>query len=142
MTWALLKALAQRARAAFLGELRSWALLLMLGVTHYATPHMGDGHWYAWTSAMGLMFAVLFWFIRGPRLSMIWLVSMWGIIENLEVFFCQAAGVKTNAVADGLQGMCGKQLGLPIAEFGAVAMIVLCVLWLERNKRRDSPSRV
>lgn len=123
-------------------DLRSWAILLLIGATHYGTPHMGTEHWYAWASSMGLMTAVLLWFVRGPRLSMMWFACMWGIVESSMVFVCQGVGFWAGTVADGVQGVCGKQLGFPTTAITATIMLALAVLWLDRNKRRDSTSRV
>ncbi len=113
--------------------MKSWALLCLLVLTFYG-HRLVYAQWYAFTSMLGLVVAVLLWVHRGKRGSMIWMVSLFGVVEGLQIFGCQAWNARLRLQTSRTEGTCDLLTGFPFTSLGLLAALLLCAAWLDRNR--------
>lgn len=106
----------------------------MLVVTFYG-HRLVYAQWYAFTSLLGLCLAVLLWFQRGKRWSMIWNVSMFGVAEGLQIFACQAWNASLQVQTTRTEGTCDALTGFPFTSLGLLAALFIATAWLDRNTK-------
>lgn len=115
--------------------MRSWQLLALLAAVQFA-PAYFRYRWDVWGSLLGLTLAIVVWSIRGKRFTTMWWVCLYGTIEGLQIFACQAANIFYKVKTDQWEGTCDRITGLPFYTMGLMGAAALAALWLDRNKSR------
>lgn len=93
-------------------------------MTHYTYDFFPRRHETA-LAFHGLLTAVLLWQLRGPRSRVLWIVSLFGIVEGIQVFVCQMASNWRSVTAPRFAGVCDSYSGLPLYGWGLIAMAFL-----------------